>query len=137
MILLEPYLYPIKQSQRHNAEDAKDLAIEAKLLERMPSAELITVNDPRLGRLLRIIVPDAQNALDAAKALLDGSHAPTDMLAVTDNIRKLREQTEALSQLKLEDELMSLIFNARSQRNAEIFIRRFGLDGNRKKLYRN
>ena len=129
LMTLEPFLCLTEEDERRRAEAAHELVIEAKLLEEIAQADLISVDDPRLGPLLRAISPDARNAQEAAEGLLNGTHAPLDPAAITRNIRQFREQVEALSQIKLEDELMSLIVGTRSQRNAEIFARRFGFDG--------
>lgn len=129
LTMLEPHIGVLEIDERQRDEAANELVVEAKLLEEMGSADLISAHDPRLGQLLRSISPEAQNALEAAERLLNGSHAPRDPAGVARSIRQFREQVEALTRITLEDELMSLLVGVRSSRNAEIFARRFGFDG--------
>ncbi len=126
--VLEPYFYSPEGVEEQKPDAALGLLTEARLLANMSAAEVILPDDPRLGRLLRAISPDAQNALEAAESLTRGSFVPRNPSTTLANIRRLSEEIETLTQMKLEDELNSILVKAKP-RDAEMFSRRYGLDG--------
>jgi Bacterial RNA polymerase, alpha chain C terminal domain/Sigma-70, region 4 len=128
LIWLQPFIGRTEREPIADPDEAQALATEAKQLEQMPGSELISGDDPRLGKLVRSIVPNAENAMDAAEQLLRGSYRRSAPRAVTNQIRSFREEVSALSRMKLEAELLS-IFPTHRERDLAIFVRRFGLDG--------
>lgn len=125
---LQPFIGRTDNEANRDPDAARALATEAQLLEQMPGAELIFRDDPRLGKLLRSIVPNAENAMDAAEQLLSGSYGQSSPEVLTRQIREFREQVSTLSGTKLEAELLS-IFATHRERDLAMFVRRFGLDG--------
>lgn len=127
---LEPYfIFSEEEDQDRRARADEELIAAAMQLEQTPYVESVKSNDLRFGQLVRVIIADAQNAQVAAERILTGSFVPADPVATTLQIRQLIQGIKTSLGLKLEDELLSLIRRARSERNSEIFIRRFGLGG--------
>lgn len=126
---LEPYFIFSKEDKERHVKAEEELVAVARQLEQTPYVELIKSNDLRFGQFIRAIGANAQNAQMIAESILAGTYVPADPVATTLQIRQLIEGIKASLRLKLEDELVSLIVRPRSERNLEIFIRRFGLHG--------
>ena len=129
LIALEPYFHSTQGDEEREVALAQEFVSEATLLAEMPSAELISIKDLRFGKLLRSIFPTSTSTREAAEMLLEGENAPLNPKILTEQIRQFRKQVEEFSQMKLEDELRSMIVKAPSSRNLEIFIKRHGLNG--------
>ena len=130
--VLEPFFRFAEDDEGQSTATANEIAIQATLLVELAESDLILNDDPRLGSLLRTISTQAENAQEAGKALLNGSTVPTNPAKLLPKIQQFREQIESLSELKIEEELASFMTGVRNRRNAEIFTRRFGLDGLKK-----
>lgn len=129
--VLEPF-FCFAEDNGQSTALANELAAQAKLLGDLPQGELILNDDPRLGNLLRTISPHAENAQEAAQALVNGSDGPSNPAKLLLKIQQFREQVDALSAMKLEEELASFMVNMRNRRDAEIFTHHFGLAGLKK-----
>jgi len=105
---VESYLSSPIETPTEDFELIEMLVSEAKLLEQMHYADSISADDVRLGQFVRLINPSAQNALDAAETL-DGEHIPHNIEMVINHIRELRNKVEEFSNLKLEDEILSVL----------------------------
>jgi hypothetical protein len=126
---IELYLSLPNETLTEDTANIETLVSEAKLLEQMQYADSISADDIRLGQFVRLINPSAQNALDAAETLLDGEYIPLNIEAAINQIRELRNKVEEFSNLKLEDEILSLLSFVKTKRNLDIFIQRYGLNG--------
>ena len=126
---LAPFVRANEDSRDREVALAQALAVEAKLLENMPDAEMISTDDPRLGKMLRLIDPNAKSALDAAEHLPSSEEMMSGPNELILNIRRLREKVDSLSGAKLEGELLSIFAGESSERNLEIFVQRHGLAG--------
>lgn len=118
---------PEAQQSRDNALER--LREEASLLEAMPGADEITVHDVRLGAIMRRISVAAADAQEAAEQILADPEAVARPSQTVAAIIELRERVAALSDMKLEEEFASFVAQVSNNRNAEIYIRRNGLDG--------
>ncbi len=127
--VLEPFFCFGDEENDHSMAIPNEVSTEAKRLEDLSGGSLILNDDPRLGNFLRAISPRTENAQEAAKALLNGSTVPNSPAILLSKMRQFRELVESLTEMKLEEELASFLANVRNRRNAEIFTRRFGLDG--------
>lgn len=126
---IEPFVKAGEESADRGVALTQALAAEAKMLKNMPDAEMISIVDPRLGKRLRLVDPNARNALEAAEHILSGMEMPSGPNELILNSRRLRENIESLSQVKLEEELLSIVAGETSDRNLEIFVQRYGLNG--------
>lgn len=129
--LIEPYLETRCEPNCFDSLSSEQILDEVRLLKELPYAESISVNDPRLGQLIRSISINATSIADIVDELVNGETLFFNPSRVIQNVRDLRKQIRDLSEISLEDELNSLISCFGNSKSTEIFKRRYGLDGSR------
>jgi len=114
---------------------------EAGKLKDIPGAQLIRLDDPRLGKHIRELFRFAasiqgdfkltlqSSLLDLADHIASRPHDPGSSVAICGHIRTLRKTAGLLSHLPLEKELRGITSAVKKQRALSIFLRYRGWSG--------
>ena len=105
------------------------LTAEAKRLASTPGATEISFGDPRLGRFLRGMDPEANTVGQLVNRLLRRRVDPPDPQRLCQQLRQLRQQIAALGKLPLEEELKQVFGADASDRDRSIVVQYYGWDG--------
>jgi hypothetical protein len=130
----------LRNSRSRNSLDPV-LTREAVKLQTRPDAELIRIDDPRLGKYLRSLVRSTVRISrgwsvnvrpslgEIAGRIAERRVDPAETRALIAEMRALLQLISSLSQTPLEDELRDLAAAVSEPRNTQIAARYFGWDG--------
>lgn len=105
---------------------SEELTAAAKRLGEVPGAELICVEDPRFGPLIRAIDAEARTARDLAQRVADRVRDPIDPASSAQHAAELIARIEAMPTLTVEEELIEIFASTPYERNRKILIGYYG-----------
>lgn len=127
--LLQNLNETFKTLDSNSPEPNDECILEATILRSLKQSDSIRRNDIRFGEIIRSIDPMAESVLHLAERLLTNTTHFQDVDTLTSNLINLRKRIEEAYELKLEDEILSLLPSNANSRDSELFISRYGLNG--------